>query len=593
MPRPRNVQEWLHWLEIGAGARRVRLAAALLGVLVLSLLVSWSQFRGATSEATLAQADTGRQLAAGEGFTTLVNTPQAVAFLARRGVPFDPARPYPELYQAPLYSLTIAAGLAVLPASWREALFARAPAAPDGFAADYFLLGLNLVLFWLAAWLTYGLGRRLFDARTGWVAALAVLVSVGLWQQTVAINGTPLLMVLALAAFHVWHRVDAAAEARGAAGWLAALGAVCGLLFLAEYSAGALVAVALGYAWLRFPGRRRWPALGLVALGFVLVAGPWIARNLALTGSPVALAVQNVALRAGDPTAEPAAQRLMLSAELPALSLDKLGNKTLTGLQENLKSRLWSGGGMWLTAFFVAGWLYTYRAAPVNRLRWTLAAALVVLLVAQAALNSVETERLAAVWLAPLIIVFGAGFFFVLLGSHAVLGAWPRACATVLLLLQALPLLHDALEPRRLHFQYPPYAPGLFLGLHRELAHRDAARRFGAMADVPAGMAWYGRQRVWAQPLKLRDFYAIALEQPIGALLLTPRTLDRPFFTDLGGRTPAPGSLERVRSRFGEWGGVYAGLLTGTFPPEFPLRSPLKLDENLYVLLDPALPPAR
>jgi hypothetical protein len=316
-------------------------------------------------------------------------------------------------------------------------------------------------------------------------------------------------------------------------------------------------------------------------------------RNLALTGSPVALAIQDVALRAGDPTADPAVQRLTLSANLPAIDLAKLGNKTLTGVQQNLESRLWSGGGMWLTAFFVAGWLYTYRAASVNRLRWTLAAALVVLVVAQSALNSGESTRLAAIWLAPLIIVFGAGFFFVLVGSHRVLGAWPRAAATVLVGLQALPLLHDALEPRRLHFTYPPYAPGLLLNLRQELVRRGAEHRFGVMADVPAGVAWYGGQRAWAQPARLRDFYAINLEQPIGELLLTPRTLDRPFFTELAARTRAPVSLERARDRLGEWGGVYTGLLNGVFPPEFPLGAPVKLDDNLYVLLSPALPPPR
>jgi len=42
----------------------------------------------------------------------------------------------------------------------------------------------------------------------------------------------------------------------------------------------------------------------------------------------------------------------------------------------------------------------------------------------------------------------------VLLGSNAVLGGWPRASAAVLLVMQALPLAHDALEPRRLHFNY-------------------------------------------------------------------------------------------------------------------------------------------
>jgi hypothetical protein len=163
----------------------------------------------------------------------------------------------------------------------------------------------------------------------------------------------------------------------------------------------------------------------------------------------------------------------------------------------------------------------------------------------------------------------------------------------VLLGLQALPLAHDALEPRRIHFQYPPYFPGLFSGMKHELTRRDASGRFGLMADVPAGVAWYGRTRVWAQPPKLRDFYAVTLEQPIGELLLTPRTLDRPFFSELNARSTLPGALSAVPNRFGEWGEIYGGLLTGQLPREFPLAAPQKLAENLYVLLNPALPPLR
>lgn len=607
MSRPRTLQELIHWLELGAGARWIRLAATLLGVLVLSLLVAWKQFHGATSETTLLQAGLGRQLAEGRGFSSPVNYPQAVAFLEQRGRKFDSARPYPELYHAPLYGMVIAGALRLLPGESRAALFASPPVPPDGFAADYLLLGINVVLLWLAVGLTFRLGRELFNVRTGWLAMMGVLLSVGVWQQTVVLSGAPLLMVLALAAFLVWHRAEVCAEAapmpadsgglpRLAARsetWLGLLGILCGLLFLAEYSAGALVIVALGYAALRFRGRARWLALAAVAAGFAVTAGPWIVRNLAVSGTPTGLAMQNVALKAGDPTAEPATFRNTLAAELPRINLNKVGNKTLTRLQESVQTRLWSGGAMWFTAFFVAGCIYTFRAAAVNRLRWIFMLALAVLLVAQAALNSGESERLVAGWLAPVMIVFGAGFFFVLIGSHAQLSQWPRLCATALLCVHALPLLRDALEPRRLHFQYPPYFPGLFIGMRQELERRDADQRFGLMADVPAGAAWYGGQRVWSQPVKLRDFYAITLEQPLAELLLTPRTLDRPFFSELAARPVVPGSLQRATDLFGEWGRIYAGLFTGRLPPEFPLSAPQKLAENLYVLMNPALPPPR
>ena len=596
MSRPKTAQELIHWLEEGAGARGVALAAVLAVTVALSLRIAWVQFHGPATEATLVQADTGRQLARGEGFTTLVNYPQASAVLAQRGVRFDPAKPYPELYQAPLYSMVIAAALRVLPAGMRESLFTTASIPPGGgFGADYFLLGLNLLLFWLAAGLTFVLARRLFDVRTGWLAAGALLVSVTAWQQTVAVNGTPLLMVLALAAFWILARIEGeeGAAASFATGWIAALGAVCGLLFLADYSAGALVLVAVGYVAWRFEGRARWKALALVAAAFALVTVPWIARNMALTGHPVALAAQNLALKAGDPTAEPAHQRALLSATLPSVDLNKLGNKALTSLQENLKSRLWSGGGLWLTAFFVAGWLYVFRSAAANRLRWTFTVALAVLLAAQAVGNSGESDRLVACWLAPLVMIFGAGFFFVLLGSNPVLGAWPRTCATVLVLAQALPLVHDVLEPRRLHFNYPPYYPALFIGLRQELGRRDVTGRFGLMADVPAGVAWYGRQRVWAQPALLRDFYAVTLEQTIAALVLTPRTLDRPFFSELAPRTPATNAAAAGVNHLGDWDRIYGGIYTGVLPSEFPLSIPQRIPgipDNLCVLLNPAMP---
>jgi hypothetical protein len=597
MTRPRTAQEFLHWLEIGAGARIIRWAAILAGTFALSLLLAWKQFHGPTSETTLVQADTGRQLAAGEGFTTRVNFPQTAAVLRERGVQFDAATPYPELHHAPLYPLVIAGALRLLPETARASLFASAPVPPDGFGADYFLLGLNLLLLWAAAWLTYTLGRRLFEPRVGSTAALALLLSVSIWEQTVTVNGTPLLMVLTLLAFHVWHRVDEAVTDGGPirrlSSWLAALGGLCGLMFLTEYSAGALVVVALGYAVFRMDGSRRIAALTAVVIGFGVVVAPWVGRNVMLTGHPVGLAAQNVALKAGDPTAEPAGFRATLSSEKPVLNLNKLGNKTLTALRENLQERLWSGGAMWLAAFFVAGWLYPFRSEGADRLRWIFTGSFAVLLVAQSALNSGESERLVAVWVAPLLMIFGAGFFFVLLGSNARLNQWPKVATAVLLVVQALPLAHDVLEPRRLHFQYPPYFPALFQGMRQDLQRRSVEGQFGLMADVPAGLVWYGQTRAWAQPVRLRDFYAITLEQPIGQLLLTPRTLDRPFFSDLNASPELSGALARVTNRFGEWGGIYAGLLTGALPPEFPLGSPQKLAENLYVLLNPSLPTAQ
>ena len=597
MSYPRSAQEWVHWIEIGAGARPIWRAAALVGLLVLSLAVANKQFHGPAHEMTLLQADVGRQLAAGHGFTTLVSYPQTAALMEERHrVGPAQAESYPELHHAPLYSLVIAGGLRILPAAWREALFASPPAPPDGFAADYFLLGLNLVLFWFAAWQTFLLGRQLFDHRVGWVALLALMLSVGVWNQVVLVNGLPLLMVLALAAFRLLAAVEASRSTDcpepAPLGWrnawrLGALGGIGGLLFLAEYSAGLLLLVAAVYVGGRVSGRTRWFALAILAAGFAIPTAPWIMRNVRLTGSPVGLAWQNVALKAGDSTAEPAVQRSLFSTEAPKLDLHKLGNKGLTGVQLNVKDRLWSGGGYFVVAFFVAGWLYQFRGTTANRMRWVFTAALLVLVVGQAFLNSGESQRLPVYFLLPPLLVFGAGFFFVLVESNSVLGPYSRLVAGALLVLQAAPLVHDLLEPRGLHFHYPPYYPALFMRLHAEMDRRGGLQLADVMADVPAGFAWYGRQRVWAQPDRIKDYYLITIERPISLLMLTPATLDRPFF----GQLAVNGVAAEARSqKYQGWGPVYAGLVTGRMPPEFPLR-PQKMADNLILLLNPAVLP--
>ncbi len=568
----------MHWLEIGPGARWIRRAALVLGIVLLSLRIGYTQFHGPATEMTLAQAVVGRQVAAGEGFTTLVRYPQTLATLRARGARPDFSRAWPELHQPPLYSALIGGAIAVLPAKLGHALFEKAPVPPDGFRGDYLLLILNIALLWLATWLTFLLGCRLFDASVGLVASLGLLASATVWAQTVAVDGTPLMMVLLLGLFHALVRGESAAAA-GKTSWLWALvaGIFCGLMFLGDYPAGAVVLPVLVYSGFRYRGGSQALALLSVVVGFALVAAPWMIRNVGLTGNPLALAAHNIALKAGDPLAEPAILRNTMSAESPIVELNKIGNKGLTGLQVALREKFWSGG-LLFSALFVVGLLYHFRGNTVNRMRWLFLAVLAVLLASQVFVDSGEGERATVIWAVPLISVFGAGFFAVLVASNERLAPHGRWLAVVVIGLQALPFLQDVLEPRRLHhFSYPPYYPSVFVGLRE-----DSTRRGGLawMADVPAGAAWYSGQRVWSQPAQLRDIYTIGADQPVYALVLTPHTLDQPFFNELT-RT------NKDAGRLGEWSEVYAGLVKGRYPPAFPLQFPEKVSDNLYVLFDP------
>ncbi|WP_221030256.1 glycosyltransferase family 39 protein [Actomonas aquatica] len=573
-----NAQAWIHWLEQGRGAAALKGLALLLGVVALSLTVAYKQFHGPRTEETLRQADLGRSIATGEGFTTSVNYPQVYATMRAEQPERAPGRRLPEVYHPPGYPLVIATALKLLPAAQRDALFAEAPAPPDGFGADYLLLALNVLLFWVAVIQTWRLGTRLFDRKVGGMAAIALLVSMPAWTHVVAVDGAALTMVLLLGVFQCLARADLVADAasgRPSPWWLGA-GALAGLLFLTDYPYGIVVLAVSGHAlW-----RRRSLAAVLAVAVALAVATPWLLRNVAVTGSPLGLAGQDLALRAGDPTADPAVWRNTLSAETPAISLNKLGNKVLTALQSALRDGLWSGGGLVLTAFFVTGWIYRFRRESANRLRTLFAGVLGLLIVTHGLCNSGEGERVPTVVATPLIIVFGVGFFAVLAASSEFLRTWPRLAVLGLLGMQALPLAHDLAEPRRIHFSYPPYYPAFFLALGQEMELRGDPVA-GWMCDVPAGAAWYASDRVWSRPATLRDFYSVDVDQHQVALVLTPATLDRPFFAELL-------DAEANVTRFGEWGKIYTGLISGELPRTFPLSESRALAPNFQLLVDPA-----
>jgi len=256
------------------------------------------------------------------------------------------------------------------------------------------LLGLNIALLWLAAWMTFLLGRQLFDASVGLVASLGLLLSATIWTQTVAVNGMPLMMVLLLGLFLVLAQAESVSlSGKPTWLWMLIAGLVCGLMFLCDYPAGLVVVPVLAFSALRYKGTARVLAILCVVVGFALVATPWMVRNIGLTGNPLALASHNLALKVGDPTAEPEAVRNTLAAAGSVIDLNKIANKGLTGLQVALREQIWSGG-LLFSALFVVGLLYQFRGTTVSRLRWVFLAVLAVLVTAQAFLDSGEGERM-------------------------------------------------------------------------------------------------------------------------------------------------------------------------------------------------------
>jgi hypothetical protein len=168
-PPPRNFAEWIP-RTFGDGIADLFLVPynrKVWGCPLEDMAVGWVGDRVAV---------VARQLVKGEGFTTLVNYPQTVAWRNDqihlrdlvRGHRFDPVEALPELHQAPLYPVAIAGALKVFPEGRRAALFeAGVQPLPDAFLARLRMLAHRrflLVAGTLACPVNAGRRRRLTAA---------------------------------------------------------------------------------------------------------------------------------------------------------------------------------------------------------------------------------------------------------------------------------------------------------------------------------------------------------------------------------------------------------------------------------------------
>lgn len=593
-----RLQRLVHWLELGRGKRGI----LIFGLFVFIGLFSWyhcyKRFSGPSSEENIEYALIGKNLSRGKGFTSPVIYPQTVAFLENRtdGYVFSTDKPLPDLYHPPLYPLILGGALKILPKNVRERVWADPVSEPGvpypAFNGDYFLLSVNGFFFLLSCLMTYLMGRYIFSPITGLIAMFGVLFSVALWDSVLSLNGVSLLLFLVLALFLLWSLLerwrlrDPMLKAEGSRALLLSLaaGLLGGLLFLTEYTAGLIFLVFTGYLCLRFRGALLFKMICPALLGFLFVVSPWCWRNIIWTGNPLALASQNLALKVGDSTAEPEDFKKNLQAEGPQTSLRKIGNKGLKGLEINLKERLWSGGAYIFSAFLIVGCLYRFRNRLANSMRWNAVVTILLVMLLQPFFNSGLSERLPAVYMAPLIIIYGAGFVIIMLESTGRQMRLERlAWIIALILFQAIPMVHNLMEPKRNPFTYPPYVPSLLARTRTHLTDHFVPG-YGIMSDVPAGVAWYSQQPVWAQPGEYSDFVEVLLRQDIGALFLSPKVLDKPYFSQLLHADLELGDDYR-KKRY--WGAVYGSLQQGKVPPFFPLSQVQQISTNMYVLLNP------
>jgi len=579
---PRGTQTFVHYLEEGMGRVWLRrlLTVVLVGIAIA--LYQNNEAKNFRAPEAMDLAQLGRNLAAGQGYTTGFIRPLSVHLLedqaVRKGV--DPRAVlltrHPDLENPPLYPAILAVVFKAMPVSWWAQLpsneFYRRP------MEEAVISVMNLGFFALVVALAGWLGTRLFDATAGALAAALIVGTNLFWQFANSGLPTLLLMVFLLLLLHLLlgFEREAASEVprRGRLLLLAAgAGGMVGLMFLTQYSFGWLVVPVTGFlAWRGIGIRGR--VLGLALVAFLILAAPWIARNLSACGHPFGTAGFTV-LAGTDSFPGDRLQR----SQHPELDRDLIWEvifKVRTGVSEILGNELIRMGGTWVSLVFLVGLLVPFGNPSLNRLRGALVAMLVTVVLVQAGVRGwitkefgpVTSEDLLVV-LAPGVMVWGAGFLITLIDQieweYPFLRTWTLwGLVTVF----SAPFLIGILPPKGLSLS-EPYRPSVI----REFADFTPKSTL-FMSDVPWAVAWYGpRECVWTS-LRVADtadanvrnrredfFVFTEARRPIEAVYLSPYWADKPLLSSY------------IADLDFEWGRFYLEVMRGSnLPSGFPLK---------------------
>lgn len=519
-----KIQELLHQVELGRlkpFLLRASFFAALAGIAWLYLFFN---FRGLETETAMDQAQLGRQIAAGAGYSTLYIRPMAVWQLLAHEEAL-PAGPFPDTYNSPLNPLINAILLRPIKRWW--------PMEPTDeiYLPDRIIAVAGMIMFLGSVLVTFFLASEIFDRRIAWLTAALVLLTDMMWRFSV--SGLPqnaALLLFSLSLF-LLHRALQSREEEKIGPMMVQLAAVAFLLGLATLAQPLVFWMFAGF--LIFTGawfRPRSVSTLLVFFVYLLVVAPWLARNYLVCGNPLGLGV--FAVLDGTLGSESFFMR-NLQPDMGAFGAVRAKLRGgFTGQFENLFTYL--GFNAAAAAFFFA-LLHVFRRGATNMLRWCVAlmwlgaATGMALFAPQGAVSANQVHML----FVPVFAAYGIAFLLVLWNRLDIRFAPARAafigaiCAAT-----ALPMAVNHLTASPSPFAWPPYIPPFINSVCRWMKPGEIL-----CSDMPWATAWYGGSPSLLLPTNVEQFLQLhdykTLGGPINGLYLTPVSGNRPYLTQI------------------------------------------------------------
>jgi hypothetical protein len=592
------IQAVIHKMEVGGGARYLRMVALVAAILALAVAYDMRAYRNFSTPEAMDSAQLARNIVEGKGYTTLFIRPFSLYLVQSHNegkmtvtltnADFDFAQiktVHPDIANAPVYPVVLAGLMKARPFHYPVEL--KKPFWSDSgrfsrYQPDFQIAVFNEMLLLAVVVLTFLLAWKLFDAAVAWLSALLTLGCELLWRFSVSGLSTMLLVVIFLGLAWCVLKIEAAAREvqpnpRRLLLWALAAGTLVGVGALTRYSFGWLI-IPLAAFLILFSGQRRVPHMLAAVAMFALVLAPWVARNYSVSGTPFGTAgfalIEETSIFPGFRL-----ERSVHPDLTHALWLTPYIHKLLTNVRVIIQTDLPRLGGSWATLLFLTGLLMGFRNMAGQRMRYFLLMCLGVLIVCQALGQtqlSVESPDINSenllVLLAPLVFIYGASLFLTFLDQMSLpLPQLRYAIIALFVAVSCLPMISALSPPKTLPVAYPPYYPPEIQQTAGWMKENELM-----MSDVPWAVAWYGqRQCVWITLDAQDEFFAINdYLKPVQALYLTPESMDGRFISDW------------ISPHEFSWGSfIIQAVLQNQIPPGFPLRHavPGFLPERLFL----------
>lgn len=519
-----SVQELVHRIEIGPLKPIILRGGFALAVAGIAALYLFYSFRGLDSETAMDQAQIGRQLAGGGGYSTLYIRPMAMWQFMNHAERL-PGGYFPDTYNFPLNPLLNAVVLRPIKRWW-----AMEPTNLI-YIGDRVIAAAGVCLFLASVAVIFFLVRGLFDRKVAWLTAGLVLVTDMMWKFSV--SGLPQMLVLFLfsVALLVLHRAMLAREDQRTVAMmllLAAEGLLFGLMTLAHPVStwaflGFLIFV---FAWFR----PRTVSGLLVLVVYLAVVSPWLVRNYLVCGNPLGLTIFSIL----DGTAG-SEMSFMSNLQPDVSSFGAVRAKLRGGFTSQFQNLFGYFGYNAAAAAFFFSLLHIFRRRDTNMMRWAVVAMWACATFGMAVFaphGEVSTNQLHMLFL-PLFAAYGMAFLLVLWGRMELNFAPARtAFIALVFLVSGMPMAVNLLTAPPGRVAWPPYVPPFINAVCRWMEPGEVI-----CSDMPWATAWYGGRASLLLPATVKQFVLINdykyLGAPVNGLYLTPVSGNQPFLSQI------------------------------------------------------------